>query len=93
MDAVRFTQRVSVGEIVEFKGHATYVDQKSGKVRIRIQCQAIDPAAGGPKSSDGSQRNFFNLTYQVKDLKLKQVLPQTYKQSLLYLQGMRMLQK
>jgi acyl-CoA hydrolase len=46
MDVVKFISRVSVGDIVEFSGHATYVDLKTGKCRIRVVCHSINPVSG-----------------------------------------------
>ena len=90
LDIVRFVDAVFVGEILEFKAQVIQVDLKSNKVHVRVVCETISPI-DGKTLTDEQSANTFQLTYSVKDIKLKQVLPKTYKQSLLFLQGMRVL--
>jgi hypothetical protein len=81
-----------VGDILEFRAQATYVCPKTNRVRVRVIGETIDPVTGLSRTPDENQANQFQLTYCVsKEIKLKQILPTTYKQSLLYLQGMRVM--
>jgi acyl-CoA hydrolase len=91
MDIVRFVTPVCVGDILEFRAQITFVDIKNNKVRVRVVCETVSPTTGKSLTPDENTSNVFNLTYQVTKIKLKQVLPKTYKQSLLYLQGMRVM--
>ena len=92
MDLVQFKSPVHVGDILEFRGHIVFVDVKSGRVRVRVVSETISPQTGKSTQPDEDKSNVFHLTYKVSGLKMKQVLPRTYRQSLLFLQGMRVLQ-
>ena len=79
MDIVRFVNSVNVGDILEFRAQITYVDLKSNKVRVRVVCETVSTNTGNSLTPDENTSNVFNLTYQVTKIKLKQVLPKTYK--------------
>ena len=90
MDIAKFVKPVYVGEILEFRAQIIYVCPKSNRVRIRVVAETIDPLTG---KSLTEEANTFQMTYSVStEIRLKQVMPTTYKQSLLYLQGMREMQ-
>ena len=91
MDLVQFKSPVNVGDILEFRGHVVYVDVKTGRVRVRVVSETISPKTGKSTQPDEEKSNVFHLTYKVSGLQMKQVLPRTYKESLLFLQGMRVL--
>lgn len=79
MDIVNFIRAVHVGDILEFRSQVTYIDLKSGKVRVRVVMETINPVDGKSLCPDENTSNVFYVTYQVKTIKLKQVLPKTYK--------------
>jgi len=85
MDVVKFVDPVHVGDILEFRASVTYVCPKTNKVLVRVVSETIDPKTGKSLAHDENTTNVFNITYKVKDVKLKKILPKTYKQSLLYL--------
>jgi len=76
---VRFVNPVHVGDILEFRALITYVDIKTNRVRVRVICETVSPTTGKNYTPDENSSNVFNLTYQVTNIKLKQVLPKTYK--------------
>ena len=47
------------------------MDVKSGKVRVRVVMETINPVDGKSLTPDENKSNVFNLTYQVKNIKLK----------------------
>lgn len=79
MDIVNFVNPVFVGDILEFRAQITYVDVKNNKVRVRVVCETVSPITGKSLTPEEHTSNVFNLTYQVSKIKIKQVLPKTYK--------------
>lgn len=71
MDIVSFVKPVSVGDILEFRAQITYVCPKSNRVRVRVVCETINPLTGKSLTPDENQANTFQMTYHVKEIKLK----------------------
>ena len=89
LDICKFVKPHFVGQVLELQSKVTYVDQKKGLAYVQVESNSFDLASTG--SSD-DERNILHLTYRVnKTIRLKQVMPKSYSESLCFLQGKRII--
>ena len=95
-DICKFYQPTFVGQIFEIQSKVIYVDPKKGLAYVQVESHSYDPyTAISPdviNQFDAAQCNTLNFTYKVdKHIELKHVMPKSYTESLLFLQGMRII--
>ena len=98
LDICKFEKSHHIGEIIELSARIIYADPKKGLVYVQVESDSYDPATsmeGGSKAALDpleKERNLLNLTYKIdRSINLKQIMPKSYSESLLYLQGKRMI--
>ena len=98
LDICKFEKSHYIGEIIEHTARIIYADPKKGLVYVQVESESYDPASSmeGNKTSldpfEEKENNLLNLTYKIdRGVNLKQIMPKSYSESLLYLQGKRMI--
>lgn len=81
IDTIKFIRPVEVGHIMQFRSRVTYT---SGNM-IRVAVSALDVTAN---HEEGDLTNEFNFVFKLKN-PAKEVVPETYFDALLYLEGKR----
>ena len=103
VDICNFMISHYTGHILEMQAEITYTDPKKGLAYVQVSSRDKDIVNSSTATSDQSQlndscfardekRNVLNLIYRVdRSIKLKQILPTDYSQSLRYLEGKRII--
>lgn len=81
IDTIKFIKPVEIGHIMQFRSRVTYT---TGNM-VRIAVSALDTSAG---NKEGDLTNEFHFVFKLKG-PAKEVIPETYFDALLYLEGKR----
>mmetsp|Transcript_28315 Transcript_28315/g.37796 ORF Transcript_28315/g.37796 Transcript_28315/m.37796 type:complete len:112 (+) Transcript_28315:1064-1399(+) len=92
MEICKFVQPHFVGQLLELQAKVIYVDQKKGLAYVQVESKSVDLINAKQRERFvGDEKNILNLTYKIdkKKIRAKQIMPSSYDESLLYLQGKR----
>ena len=81
IDTIKFIKPVEVGHIMQFRSRVTYTTENM----VRVSVSAIDITA---MNEEGDLTNEFHFVFLLKN-KAKEVIPESYFDALLYLEGKR----
>eukprot|EP01119_Soliformovum_irregulare_P008170 TRINITY_DN2113_c0_g1_i3.p1 TRINITY_DN2113_c0_g1~~TRINITY_DN2113_c0_g1_i3.p1 ORF type:complete len:232 (+),score=84.77 TRINITY_DN2113_c0_g1_i3:605-1300(+) len=85
LEDVTFFKPVEIGDILRLNSRVVFTQDKS--VQVEVLATVTDPYVGEEQTT-----NVFNFTFEcpsVKDGDVKKVLPTTYEEAMVYLQGRR----
>ena len=81
MDAVKFLKPVEVGNLIQFRSRITYT--KGNNVRVSVTALNVSD-----REIEGNTTNEFHFVFKLKG-SAKEIIPETYFDALLYLEGKR----
>jgi len=82
MGDIMFKEPVEIGSLLQFNSQICYTTNES--IQTRVSAEILNPETGDMKLT-----NVFRYTFQLKNKLPRQIIPKTYHEAMMYLEGRR----
>lgn len=82
VDSIIFRKPVEIGALLFFSSQVVYTEGRF--IQVRVHAENVDPTSGVHETT-----NIFQFTFESKNKNMPRVIPQTYAEAMLYLDGKR----
>ena len=88
MDDVLFRRPVPIGSLLSLTAQVVYSSPEDDAFQLRVRADVVDPIKDVRETT-----NTFSFGFSAPDGAIRKIIPQTYEESMLYLEGRRASQK